>query len=239
MRPSRSSAVSSSLTLIAGAAIVASVWFGFQSQAAETPIIPAPTADIAQDQRATAVAVLAGGCFWGVQAVFQQVEGVKNAVSGYAGGAERDANYDKVSAGATRHAEAVRITYDPRKISYGKILQIYFSVAHDPTELNRQGPDVGPQYRSTIFPLDADQERIAKSYIAQLDAARIYRRAIATTIETDKPFYPAEGYHQDFMAKHPNHPYILAHDAPKIAHLMRIFPDVYRAKPVLTAHAAD
>lgn len=235
MRPSRFLTRRGSAALIA-VALSGSLWLATRPQAAETTAIPAPDADAAAG--ATAVAVLAGGCFWGVQGVFQHVEGVANAVSGYAGGDKGDADYDKVSMGTTRHAEAVRIAYDPAKISYGRILQIYFSVAHDPTELNRQGPDVGPQYRSTIFPQDAEQERVAKAYIAQLDKARVYRKAIATTIEPSRSFYAAEDYHQDFMTKNPMHPYIMFHDAPKIANLQKMFPQVFRAKPVLVANAS-
>jgi len=181
----------------------------------------------------SAVAVLAGGCFWGVQGVFQHVDGVASAVSGYDGGAASAAHYDMTSQGDTGHAESVRITYDPHKISYGRILQIFFSVAHDPTELNRQGPDEGTQYRSAIFPSDAEQNRVAKAYIAQLDQAHVFGAPIVTTIETGKTFYPAEAYHQDFLAKNPTYPYIVINDLPKIEALERLFPELYRADPVL------
>ena len=194
--------------------------------------VPAP----AVDERAngeSAVAVLAGGCFWGVQGVFQHVQGVTNAVSGYAGGPKNTANYSAVSTGGTGHAESVQITYDPRRISYGRLLQLYFSVAHDPTELNRQGPDVGTQYRSTIFPATEEQARVARAYIAQLDAARAFAARIVTTIEPDKVFYPAEPYHQDYLTRHPNAPYIVINDQPKIENLKRLFPDVYRRNAVL------
>ena len=182
-------------------------------------------------------ATLAGGCFWGVQGVYQHLKGVSNAVSGYAGGEMKTANYRSVTSGTTGHAEAVRVTYDPRQISYGRILQIFFSVVHDPTQLNRQGPDVGTQYRSAIFPASFEQARIAKAYIAQLDEARAFHAGIVTKIEPNQTFYPAEDYHQDFMTKNPNHPYIVYHDLPKIDDLERLFPDLYRAEPVLVAKA--
>jgi peptide-methionine (S)-S-oxide reductase len=184
-------------------------------------------------------AVLAGGCFWGVQAVFQHTKGVTNAVSGYAGGDKKDANYQLVSAGRTAHAEVVQITYDPRVISYGKILQIFFSVVHDPTQLNRQGPDTGPHYRTEIFPQTDEQAKIAKAYVAQLDAAKVFGKPIVTKTGTMKAaFYPAEAYHQDYATLHPNNPYIVFNDAPKVANLKRMFPDAFRDKPVLVAQAA-
>ena len=183
------------------------------------------------------MAVLAGGCFWGVQGVFQHVKGVTGAVSGYAGGDKKSAVYERVARGSTRHAEAVRVTFDPRQISYARILQIYFSVVHDPTQLNRQGPDVGTQYRSAIFPLDEEQARIAKAYIAQLDRARLFPGAIATRIEPGHEFFPAEEYHQDFMVRNPRHAYIVINDLPKIADLKKFFPDLYRATPVLVLQA--
>ena len=226
------------IMLVTGMAIVGGGIVLAGPQPEEARVLPAPQVDEPAGTAPAETAVVAGGCFWGVQGVFQHTEGVLNAVSGYAGGDKGDADYDKVSMGTTRHAEAVRIAYDPAKISYGRILQIYFSVAHDPTELNRQGPDVGPQYRSTIFPQDAEQERVAKAYIAQLDKARVYRKAIATTIEPSRSFYAAEDYHQDFMTKNPMHPYIMFHDAPKIANLQKMFPQVFRAKPVLVANAS-
>jgi peptide-methionine (S)-S-oxide reductase len=170
-----------------------------------------------------------------VQGVFQRVEGVTNAVSGYAGGDKDTAVYEIVSRGKTSHAESVRITFDPKKVSYGRLLQIYFSAAHDPTQLNRQGPDKGTQYRSTIFPTSDEQARIAKSYIDQLDKAQVYKKAIATTIERGKTFYPAEDYHQDFLTNNPDYPYIAYVDMPKIENLKRLFPKDYRAEPVLVA----
>ena len=196
-------------------------------------VVPAPATDLHLDDATSQVAVFAGGCFWGVQGVYQHVTGVASAVSGYAGGGKGSAHYDSVGRGDSGHAEAVRITYDPRQISYGALLQIFFSVAHDPTQLNRQGPDVGPQYRSTIFPADAKQAEVAKAYIAQLNAARAFDAPIVTTIEPDRPFYPAEDYHQDYLTLHPEQPYIAINDLPKIAELKRLFPTRYRAAPVL------
>jgi peptide-methionine (S)-S-oxide reductase len=203
---------------------------------AETaPVVPAPALDESPGSAPSKTVVLAGGCFWGVQGVFQHVEGVNSAVSGYAGGARETAEYEKVGSGRTGHAESVRIAYDPRKVTLGRLLQIYFSVAHDPTELNRQGPDVGTQYRSTIFAADDEQARLAKAYIDQLDQAHVFRARIATTIETGRPFYAAEGYHQDYLTLHPTQLYIAIHDMPKLANLKRLFPDAYRAEPVLVA----
>jgi peptide-methionine (S)-S-oxide reductase len=184
-------------------------------------------------------AVIAGGCFWGVQAVFQHTKGVTKAISGYAGGDKKDASYELVSSGRTGHAEAVQITYDPRVISYGKILQIFFSVAHDPTQLNRQGPDSGPQYRTEIFPQTDEQAKIAKAYVAQLDTAKVFGKPIVTKTATMKAaFYPAEAYHQDYATLHPSNPYIAINDAPKVENLKRMFPDAFRDKPVLVADAA-
>jgi peptide-methionine (S)-S-oxide reductase len=175
----------------------------------------------------TETAVLAGGCFWGMESVFEHVKGVKNVVSGYAGGAASDANYDAVSSEGTRHAEAVKIIYDPAQISYAQLLQIYFTVAHDPTEVNRQGPDVGSSYRSAIFPQTPDQERFAKAFIAHLNAAHVYKAPIATRIESGG-FYPAEAYHQGFARTHPFYPYIVINDRPKVAALQKRFPALYK-----------
>jgi peptide-methionine (S)-S-oxide reductase len=201
--------------------------------------IPAPVLDEPADTRATSeIAILAGGCFWGVQGVFQHVDGVTSAVSGYAGGAANTAHYELVGTSTTGHAEAVQVTYDPGQISYGRILQIYFTVAHDPTELNRQGPDVGTQYRSAIFSTSPEQSRIAEAYIAQLNQAHVFDAAIVTKIESDRDFYPAEPYHQDFLTHNPRHPYIVVNDLPKIENLKRLFPGLYRATPVLVAAAA-
>jgi peptide-methionine (S)-S-oxide reductase len=199
-------------------------------------VLPAPTADEAAGTATTKTVVLAGGCFWGVQGVFQHVEGVASAVSGYAGGPKENAEYEKVARGWTGHAEVVRIVYDPKKVSFGKLLQIYFSVAHDPTELNRQGPDIGTQYRSTVFALDDEQAQLTRAYIEQLDAAKLFgRKKIATTIERDKPFYAAEAYHQDYMTLHPRQPYIVMHDLPKVENLKRLFPAAFRAEPALVS----
>ncbi|MCD0502406.1 peptide-methionine (S)-S-oxide reductase MsrA, partial [Bordetella petrii] len=181
----------------------------------------------------SATAVLAGGCFWGVQAVFQHVEGVTQAVSGYAGGAASTADYETVSVGRSGHAEAVKITYDPARVSYGKLLQIYFSVAHDPTQRNRQGPDVGPQYRSAIFPADEGQHRVAQAYIAQLDGTGAYPRPLATTVEDGAAFYAAEAYHQDYLVRHPDSLYIVVNDQPKVENLAKAYATVYRQDPVL------
>src|SRR5437868_1319122 len=175
----------------------------------------------------TETAVLAGGCFWGMESVFEHVKGVKNVVSGYAGGAASDANYDAVSSEGTRHAEAVKITYDPSQISYAQLLQIYFTVAHDPTEVNRQGPDVGSSYRSAIFPQTPDQARFAKAFLARLNAAHVYKAPIATRIESGG-FYPAEAYHQGFARTHPFYPYIVINDRPKVAALQKRFPALYK-----------
>ena len=204
------------------------------SQAAEEAVvIPPPVVDEKPSGAATAVAVFAGGCFWGVQGVYQHVNGVLKAVSGYAGGAKDFATYEAVGRGNTGHAEAVEITYDPSELSSGRLLQIYFSVAHDPTQLNRQGPDHGPQYRSTVFPANAEQREIAAKYIAQLGQAKVYRSAIVTTLEDGKVFYPAEAYHQDFLERNPTYPYIVINDLPKVASLARVFPALYRDEPVL------
>jgi len=196
-------------------------------------VIPTPAADEAAAQKSSEVAVLAGGCFWGVQGVFQHVKGVKGAVSGYAGGSRNTAQYEIVGRGDSGHAESVQITFDPRQVSYGRVLQIFFSVAHDPTQLNRQGPDVGTQYRSAIFPANPEQDKIARAYIAQLNEARVFRAAIVTKIEPDRPFFPAEDYHQDFLTRNPRHPYIMINDLPKIEELKKVFPDLYRSSPVL------
>lgn len=202
------------------------------SAAEEAVTIPPPARDEAP-RPGRETAVFAGGCFWGVQGVFQHVKGVENAVSGYAGGAKETAQYETVGTGTTGHAESVEITYDPSKITYGKLLQVYFSVAHDPTQLNYQGPDHGPQYRSTVFAADDAQKTIAQDYIAQLGKARVFGEPIVTTLEEGRTFYPAEAYHQDFLERNPNYPYIVYNDLPKIEALKRLFPDLYREKPVL------
>ena len=199
--------------------------------------VPPPALDTpAYPQATSEVAILAGGCFWG--GVFQHVQGVTSAVSGYAGGAADTAHYEMVGTNTTGHAESVRITFDPRRISYGQMLQIYFSVAHNPTELNRQGPDVGSQYRSAIFPTNPQQMRIAEAYIVQLNQAHVFDGAIVTKTEPGPDFYPAEDHHQDFMTRNPNYPYIVVNDLPKIEALKRLFPDLYHPTPVLVAAAA-
>ncbi len=198
-------------------------------------VVPAPIVDIHAKAAVTETAIFAGGCFWGVQGVFQHVKGVSNAVSGYAGGSKRTADYDSVSTGATGHAESVKVTFDPSKVSYGHLLQIYFSVAHDPTEHNHQGPDDGTQYRSTIFPVSAEQAKIANAYIAQISKAHVYQKPITTTVEPGKAFYPAEAHHQNFLILNPDYPYIVVNDLPKVRDLKRLFPNDYRADPVLVA----
>ena len=220
---------------LVAAMIAVAAWQPWSTTAAaeDAVVIPAPAIDVQPGPRTTEIAVLAGGCFWGMQGVFQHVEGVTRAVSGYAGGDADSANYKLVSRGATHHAESVEITYDPSKISYGKILQIYFSVAHDPTQFNYQGPDIGPQYRSAIFPTSEEQARVAKAYIAQLDQVHVYGNAIVTTIDPGHTFYPAEDYHQDYLTLNPTSPYIVINDLPKIANLKRVFPELYREEPVL------
>ena len=182
--------------------------------------------------------VVAGGCFWGVQGVFEHTKGVAQAVSGYSGGTKETAHYEMVGTERTGHAESVQITYDPKQISYGKILQIYFSVAHNPTELNYQGPDSGPSYRSAIFYANDEQKRIAEAYMAQLDKARVFPAAIVTKLERLTGFYPAENYHQDFLVLHPDYPYIVFNDLPKVENLKRLFPDYYRAAPVTVMAAS-
>ena len=199
---------------------------GCSAADASERLVPPPRLDLQAAGRQTAV--LAGGCFWGMEAVFERLRGVESVVAGYAGGAAKDATYARVSSERTRHAEVVRITYDPRLISFGTLLRVYFSVAHDPTQRNRQGPDVGPSYRSAIFPQSEAQRRVARAYIQQLTAANAYPRPIVTRIESG-PFFSAEAYHQDFMAKNPRHPYILAHDVPKVRALRQLLPKLVRS----------
>ena len=204
------------------------VTYGAQALAAETAV-NAPVAKLRLPAAGhTETAIFAGGCFWGVEAVFEHVKGVKGVVSGYAGGTAATANYDQVSGGDTRHAEAVRVTYDPMVVNYADLLRIYFSVVADPTLLNRQGPDHGPQYRSALFPQSPGQAKVARAYIAQLTAGRTFQRPIVTRIEGAGPFFAAEAYHQDFMTRNPSHPYILAHDRPKVAALKAMYPGVWR-----------
>jgi len=218
------------------AAVLATTPLAVHAETAVT--IPPPAAETAAQGAGLETAVLAGGCFWGIQAVYQHVKGVTNAVSGYAGGTQKEAEYETVSSGRTGHAESVKITFDPRQVSYGKILQIYFSVAHNPTTYNRQGPDIGPQYRSEIFPQSEAQLKTARDYIAQLDKAKVFGRPIVTKTDTMKAtFFPAEAYHQDYAIKHPYQPYIAFNDAPKVENLKKMFPDVWRDQPVTVAEA--
>ncbi|MFZ3358791.1 MAG: peptide-methionine (S)-S-oxide reductase MsrA [Xanthobacteraceae bacterium] len=206
---------------------------GLARAAEPAVVIPPPTQDAAPAAAGgMQTVVLAGGCFWGMQAVYEHTKGVTQAVSGYAGGQKDTAHYQTVSTGTTGHAESVSVTFDPREISYGKILQIYFSVAHNPTELNYQGPDEGTQYRSTIFYANDDQKRVAAAYIAQLGQAHVFSAPIVTKLEPLSGFYPAEDYHQDFAVTHPSYPYIVFNDLPKVDNLKKLFADYYRAAPV-------
>jgi peptide-methionine (S)-S-oxide reductase len=215
-------------------AIVALMIYGLASRgfgaavgaAVPSPVVDSPMATASGRQ----TAVIAGGCFWGIQAVFQHVKGVISATSGYAGGSAKTAEYETVSTGETGHAESVQITYDPSKITYGELLRVFFSVAHDPTQLNRQGPDSGTQYRSAIFYANDEQKKIAEAYIAQLDKAKIFPRPIVTQVTPLKGFYTAESYHQNYAEEHPGNPYIMFNDAPKVANLKQQFPDLYTGK---------
>jgi peptide-methionine (S)-S-oxide reductase len=229
----------SRLTLCAaaiGALAIAAFAVAPSLAAEDAVIIPAPAAD-AQASDGVQTAVIAGGCFWGVQGVFQHTAGVVNAMSGYAGGSKSTADYTTVSTGSTGHAESVQIKYDPKQISYGKILQIFFSVAHDPTQLNRQGPDSGTQYRSAIFTTSEEQKKVADAYVAQLNAAKVYKKPIVTKVGPLEGFYPAEAYHQDYLTLHPNQPYIAFNDLPKVDNLKKIFAQNYVEKPTLVSNA--
>lgn len=223
------------IAVIVGLVAVVGIAVRSAPQAEKARVIPAPSVDESASQATSEVAVFAGGCFWGVQGVFQHVKGVTGAVSGYAGGHKSTAHYETVGGGDSGHAESVQVTFDPRQVTYGRLLQVFFSVVHDPTQLNRQGPDVGTQYRSAIFPTSAEQARVAKAYIGQLNESRVFNASVATTIEMDRPFYQAEGYHQDFLTRNPTHPYIVINDLPKISDLKRLFPELYRTTPVLVA----
>ncbi|MEO8013845.1 MAG: peptide-methionine (S)-S-oxide reductase MsrA [Polaromonas sp.] len=227
------------LVFAAVVAAVGLIYLGRSNSGASAVPLPAPTRDlVAGDVSSPQSAVFAGGCFWGVQAVFQHTQGVLNAVSGYAGGKAETARYERVASGQTGHAESVQVTYDPQQISYGKLLQIYFSVAHDPTEMNRQGPDYGTQYRSAIFYRSAEQQQMAERYMAELDAARVFPRKIATQLTPLQAFYPAEAQHQDYATLNPHSHYIATYDLPKIASLKQMLPEVYRESPVLVASQA-
>jgi peptide-methionine (S)-S-oxide reductase len=198
-------------------------------------VIPAPALDSPRTQGALQTAVVAGGCFWGVQGVFQHLRGVKQALSGYAGGDKATAEYETVSGGDTGHAESVKITYDPAVVSYGEILQVFFSVAHDPTQLNRQGPDSGTQYRSAIFYANDEQKKIAQAYIAQLDKAQVFAKPIVTRVDPLKGFYAAEDYHQDYLVNNPHSAYIAINDLPKVQNFARLLPKLYQPSAVLVA----
>jgi peptide-methionine (S)-S-oxide reductase len=225
MSGSLSRLFSISLTAIFGGFIACTAGAG-GNLALPDPAVDAPLASVNANQ----TAVLAGGCFWGVQAVFQHVKGVISATSGYSGGEANTARYEMVSTGETGHAESVKIVYDPSQITYGQLLRIFFSVAHDPTEWNRQGPDSGTQYRSVVFYGSEEQKRIAEAYIAQLNGTKSFSRSIVTQVVALKAFYPAESYHQDYAARHPDDPYIVFNDAPKVSHLRQQFPNIYATK---------
>lgn len=194
--------------------------------------VPPPVADLPAAKAGLQKAVLAGGCFWGMQGMFEHVKGVKKVVAGYAGGRADTAHYETVSGGDTGHAESVEVTYDPAVISYGRLLQLYFSVAHDPTQVNSQGPDSGTQYRSAIFYADAAQQQVGEAYIAEIDHAHVFAKPVATHLEPLRGFYPAEGYHQDYLIHHPSNPYIVFNDMPKISNLKQAFPDRFISDPV-------
>jgi peptide-methionine (S)-S-oxide reductase len=217
-----------------GALAITAVVVAPSLAAEDAVIIPAPATDMKPSDGIQTV-VVAGGCFWGVQGVFQHTAGIVNAVSGYAGGSKNTADYSTVSTGTTGHAESVEIKYDPNKISYGKILQIFFSVAHDPTQLNRQGPDSGTQYRSAIFTTNDEQKKVTDAYIAQLNAAKVYKNPIVTKVGPLEGFFPAEAYHQDYLTLHPNQPYIAYNDIPKVENLKKIFAENYIEKPTLVS----
>ncbi len=226
-----SPAVGRSVLLLGIAALVGLFLYGPARPGSQTvelpdPLIDAPVAGSVGEQ----TAVLAGGCFWGIEAVFEHVKGVKSATSGYAGGDARSANYAAVSGGATGHAESVRIVFDPSQVSYGQLLQVFFSVAHDPTQLNRQGPDSGTQYRSAVYYANDEQQRIARAYIDQLERAKVYASRIVTTLDPLQAFYAAEDYHQDYAMHHPTDGYIVVHDLPKVARLKARFPSLYRGE---------
>jgi peptide-methionine (S)-S-oxide reductase len=227
------------LALAAAIGLGALAFLSFDFAEAESATqIPAAALDNPKAAGPMQTAVLAGGCFWGMQGVFEHVNGVKQVVSGYAGGEKTTAEYEVVSTGVTGHAESVEITFDPAVVTYGEILRIYFSVAHNPTELNYQGPDHGTQYRSDIFYGDPQQQKIAQAYIAQLTKAHVFSGAIVTRVDALKGFYPAEGYHQDYLIHNPDAPYIVYNDLPKIENLKKLFPAMYREEPVMVAKAS-
>jgi peptide-methionine (S)-S-oxide reductase len=219
------------LLLVTG---VLSVWHAHAAESAV--LLPPPAQDNPKAAGAAQTVVLSGGCFWGVQGVFEHVRGVRRVVAGYSGGAKDTAHYETVSTGSTGHAESVQISFDPAQISFGEILQVFFSVVQDPTQLNRQGPDSGTQYRSEIFFADAGQKQIADAYIAQLNQAHAFSRPIVTRVDSLKGFYPAEDYHQDFLVHNPHYPYIVYNDLPKIENFKRLFPAYYVGQPILVSN---
>jgi peptide-methionine (S)-S-oxide reductase len=234
MRRSQTSRLTLCVAAIGALAIAAA-----PSRATEDAVVIPPPAMDVPPAEGLQTAVVSGGCFWGVQGVFQHTKGIASAVSGYAGGSQMTATYEQVSTGTTGHAESVQIKFDPKKISYGKILQIFFSVAHDPTQLNRQGPDSGTQYRSAIFTTSDDQKKVAEAYIAQLNAAKVYPKPIVTKISWLQGFFPAEAYHQDYLTLHPNQPYIAYNDLPKVENLKKIFAENYTEKPTLVRSVSN
>jgi peptide-methionine (S)-S-oxide reductase len=224
--------------LAAGAVVLLFAWP--MAPRAEAPVsVPPPVEDSPKGAGPLQTAVLSGGCFWGVQGVFEHVRGVRRVVAGYAGGNQSTAHYEIVSSGTTGHAESVQITFDPSQVSYGEILRVFFSVVHDPTQLNRQGPDEGTQYRSAIFYATPEQQRVAAAYIAQLAAGHVFHGPIVTRVDPLHGFYPAEGYHQDYLVHNPQQPYIVYNDLPKIAAMHRMLPQMWRDKPVLVDGTAD
>jgi peptide-methionine (S)-S-oxide reductase len=234
-KPASPVAVSAALAVLAGSLAAAATGSSAASAADQPPAVTAVTADLAAGSGSLQTAVLSGGCFWGTQGVFEHVKGVRQVLAGYSGGDKATADYGTVSTGKTGHAESIQITFDPAVVSYADILQVFFSVAHDPTELNRQGPDTGTQYRSEIFFANEAQQKIALTYIAQLEQAHVFHAPIVTRVDPLKGFYPAEGYHQDFLVRNPRYPYIVYNDLPKIDNLKREFPQIYVDKPVLVA----
>jgi peptide-methionine (S)-S-oxide reductase len=233
----RSPAVRLAAVVAIALGAIASQHLAFSAEAATK--IPAPVQDEKTVATHSETAVFAGGCFWGVQGVFEHVRGVQQVAAGYTGGAAGTAQYETVSEGDTGHAESVQITFDPTQITYGHLLQIFFSVAHNPTELNYQGPDHGTQYRSAIFPVNPQQRTVAQAYIAQLNGAHVFSAPLVTRVEDFKGFYPAENYHQNFLALHPDYPYIVVNDLPKVGDLKRMFPESYRNDAVLLKTAAS
>jgi peptide-methionine (S)-S-oxide reductase len=217
--------------LVAALLIALQAAIGSPAVAESAVLVPGTKTERGQTSTGVQTAVLAGGCFWGIEGVFEHVHGVREVVSGYAGGEASTAHYDDVGRGRTGHAESVEITFDPQQVPYGEILRIFFAVAHDPTQLNRQGPDTGTQYRSAIFYADDTQRDIAKAYIVQLNESGLFKRAIVTRVDPLERFYPAESYHQDFIAKNPRYPYVVFNDLPKIRSLKKLFPELYRERP--------